>query len=600
MSATGYTLDLRDVRFVLFEQLAIHERLAGIEAFEDFDRDIAETLIDEAYKVMVEAVAPVNLTGDKTGCSLDAEGNVTTPEGYKGAWDAFCGNGWLAMTSNPEYGGMGMPTALGIVLSEMIIGACPAFSIYTGLTHGAADLIEHFGTDWIKDQCMEKLNNGEWAGTMCLTEAGAGSAVGDNRAKATPTGEEGVYYLEGEKVFISGGDQDMTENMVHLVLARLPDAPEGTKGLSIFAVPKFDFVDGSRNGAVVVGIEHKMGINGSATCTIALGADAPCKAWILGNPGDGIRIMFHLMNDARLKVAMQGLATAGVAYQNALSYAKERIQGVRLKDLRTPNAERVAIVEHPDVRRMLMEMKVATETMRSMLYETALRLTLANHLPDEAAAQANQSAVELLTPICKSYCSDLGFEVCVTALQVFGGYGYIQEYPVEQHVRDSKIASIYEGTNGIQAMDLLGRKMRQGQGVLFMQWLQETNELLSKARDAGLGDAAGAFEKCRDALGAAAMSLAGTARKDIDGAMVNATPFLNMFGVVELGLHALRQAITAKAALDAGCSDSDVAFYKGKLLNLSFYVANSLPRAVALSKSIRAADASCMDEVLFA
>ncbi len=600
MSATDFTADLRDIRFVLFEQLKIHEELDGHEAYADFDRDIYDSMVEEAAKICAEAVAPINGPGDRQGCSLDSEGNVTTPEGYKQAWDAVVEAGWLSLTGGVDYGGMGFPPVIGVMFSELLIGACTAFSIYHGLTHGAADLIEHFGPDWLKETCLEKMFAGQWAGTMCLTEAGAGTDVGANRARATPTEEDGVYLLEGEKVFISGGDQDLTENIVHLILARLPDAPAGVKGLSIFAVPKFHFDSGERNGAFVVGIEHKMGINGSATCTLALGADRPCKGYILGQPGDGIRIMFHMMNDARIKVGIQGLGSAAAAYQNALSYARERVQGVGLKDMRNPEAAPVAIVQHPDVRRMLMQMKVATETMRSMLYTNGLRHTLSLLPTDEAAARSHKNIVDLMVPICKAHCTDLGFEVCRLAVQTYGGYGYIQEYPVEQHLRDNKIASIYEGTNGVQAMDLLGRKMRQGQGVLFMQWLQETNELLDAARATeAFPEAIAALEKGRDALGAAAMHLGGTARKDIEGAMLYATPFLECFGTVELGLHALRQAMVAREALAAGASGEDEAFYKGKLLNLDFYIAQFLPKAISLSKTIRSGDTSCMDESLF-
>jgi alkylation response protein AidB-like acyl-CoA dehydrogenase len=601
MSATDLTIDLRDIRFVLFEQLKIDEVLQKYEQYADFDRDIYDSMLEEGAKICTEVVAPINAPGDRVGCKLDDKGNVTTPPGYKEAWDAVAEGGWGGMTGSPEYGGMGLPPIIGAVFSEMLIGACTAFSIYQGLTHGAADLIQHFGPDWLKDACLEKMFACEWGGTMCLTEAGAGTDVGANRCKATPTDEDGVYLLEGEKVFISGGDQDMSENIIHLVLARLPDAPAGTKGLSIFAVPKFDFNTGDRNGAFVVGIEHKMGINGSATCTLALGADTPCRGYIVGQPGDGIRIMFHLMNDARIKVGLQGLGSAAAAYQNALSYAKERVQSASLKDMRNPDAQPVTIINHPDVRRMLMRMKVATETMRSMLYVNGLRLTLSDVEPDEAAARTHKNSVDLMVPICKAHCSDLGFEVTATAVQVFGGYGYIQEYPVEQHLRDNKIASIYEGTNGVQAMDLLGRKMRQGQGVLFMQWLQETNELLERAKAVGAFDGEiAALEKARDGVGAAAMHLAGQGRKDIEGAMLYASPFLEAFGTVELGAHALRQAIVAKAALDAGgVSEADRKFYKGKLLNLSFYVAHFLPKATALSKTIRSTDVSCMDEDLF-
>jgi len=432
---------------------------------------------------------------------------------------------------------------------------------------------------------------------MCLTESGAGTDVGNNRCKATPTEEEGIYLLQGEKVFISCGDHQLSENILHLVLARAPGAPEGSKGLSIFLVPKFHWTDGSRNDAKVVGIEHKMGINASATTTLALGADGECKGWRVGEEGQGMSIMFHLMNEARIQVGLQGHATAAAAYLNALSYTKDRIQG-------GAGSKAVPIVVHPDVRRMLMEMRTSTEAMRSMLYTLAMRWDLAERMKasDPEGAQLHHNHVDLLTPVAKAHCTDIGFDVTVTALQCFGGYGFIKEYPAEQHVRDSKITSIYEGTNGIQAIDLLGRKLRTQNGILLMQWLDEANKRFEEAKAVGgLEAEITALEKARDTMGACAMHLGQLGMAgNIRAALLHATPFLQVLGHLVLGMHCLEQAVIAKGKLDAGGhSESNTKFYKGKLLNLSFYVNNTLPKAVALSKVIRSGDESALDEVLF-
>ncbi len=597
MSATGYSVDLQDIHFVLFEQLQVDKNLA--HAFPDFDAEMYGAMIDEAAKLAIEVIGPVNGPGDAQGCTLDDEGNVTTPDGYIGAWKALAEGGWLGMEAPEEWGGIGLPHAVAMAVSEILTGACTGLTIYSGLTNGVAALIREYADEDLKARCLPKLYAGEWAGTMLLTEAGAGTSVGDNRTRAIRTETDGMYHLEGEKIFISGGDQDFTDNIVHIALARTEDAPAGTRGLSIFAVPKVNW-DGTRNDAKVVGIEHKMGINGSATCTIALGADGPCTAYRIGAEGQGMAIMFFLMNHARIAVGVQGLATAAAAYQNSLAYCQERVQGTSVSDFKNPDAKPVTIVNHPDVRRMLMFQRVWVQLSRSLLYTTAYRADLAHHHQDEKERLKYENLVSLLTPICKAHVTDVGFESCRLAVQCLGGYGYINEYPVAQHLRDNKIFSIYEGTNGIQAMDLLGRKMRQGSGALFMQWLQDANSDVAKAKAAGLDDHAAAVQKAIQALGASAMHLGGLARSGgIDKAMVHATPFLTQFGVVALATHALEQATLATEALTADPKGSRATFYRGKLLNLDFYIAQMLPSAVGLGKTIRSGDASCLDEALF-
>ena len=597
MSATGFNADLRDIHFVLFEQLKVQDSMAQFDDLADWDIDMYKSVLESAYDLCDGLIWKTNAKGDSDGCQLGENGEVTIPECFTDAWNALKEGGWIGLTADPEYGGVGLPFPFGVAAGEMLTGANPSLAMYAGLSRGVANLLAVFGSDWMKEQFVERLFAGELAGTMCLTEAGAGTDVGNNRCKATPTDEEGVYNLVGEKIFISCGDHQLTDNILHLVLAKVPGAPEGSKGLSIFLVPKFDWTDSSRNDAVVVGIEHKMGIHASSTCTLALGANGPCKGWLVGQEGQGMEIMFHLMNEARIAVGVQGLATAVAAYLNALSYTKERVQG-------GAGSKAVPIVMHPDVRRMLMDMKSSTEAMRSMLYTLAIRADLSERLKekDPATAQLHHNHVDLLTPVAKAHCTDVGFDVTVTALQCFGGYGYIGEYPAEQHVRDVKIASIYEGTNGIQAIDLLGRKLRIQNGILLMQWIDEANKSLAKAKETGHFDAEiSALEKGRDSLGACAMHLGQLGMTgNIKAALLHATPFLEVMGHVVLGIHSLEQAMVAQAALDeGGHSESDVKFYKGKVLNLSYYVNNTLPKAIALSKTIRSGDESALDEVLF-
>lgn len=607
MSANGYSCDLRDISFVLHEQLDIVGRLSAHEKFADVDRDLADTMVDEAYALARNVFFPYNQGADLNGCTLNEDGSVTTPEGYQEAWDQMGSGGWIGMTAPPAVGGMGLPHAIAAATGEVMTGAGMAFAMYPGLTRAAANLLAEAAPSGLKELVCGKMYAGEWSGTMCLTEAGAGSDVGSSITKAQPTDEAGVFLISGEKIFISCGDHDLAENVVHLVLARTPGAPEGTKGLSIFLVPKFDFdAEGGlkdRNDVKVGKIEHKMGIHGSATCVMVFGADTPARGYLLGNEGDGMRIMFLMMNEARMEVGLQGLCGASAAYQNALHYAKDRLQGSSIERFGDAAAPRVAIVAHPDVRRMLMWQKVHVETLRSLVYKTALRIDEWHASHDAEQARAHKGYVELMTPIVKAYGSDKGYESTVLSLQTFGGYGYTNEYPVEQLVRDTKIASVYEGTNGIQAMDLLGRKMRKGSGILFMNWLAEVTEELEAAKaHPELAPFVAGVEKARDSLGGSAMHLGGLGMQgNLTGAMLQATPFLDQFGCVALAVEAVEQARVAAARLaEGGASESDARLYKGKILNLRFYVKNVLPRAIALGKSIRDGDESCLDEALFA
>ena len=540
VSATAYKADLRDIKFVLFEQMKAHEQLSKVARYKDFDRDMYEAVLDMGRDLSEQVLGPVNKVGDREGVQLDSEGNVTTPACFKDAYRALAESGLIGASLPPEFGGQGLPHVVDIATHEMTSGAAMAFNMYPGLTRAAANLLTWPDAPaWIRDTAVTRMLGGQWGGTMCLTEANAGTSVGDNRASAVPTEADGVYHLTGEKVFISGADQDLVSNILHMVLARTPGAPPGTKGLSMFIVPKFIFDAqgnlGARNDAKVVGIEHKMGINGSATCTLALGANGPCVGYLYGGEHQGMEIMFRMMNEARIGVGIQALGLASAAYQNALAYAKDRVQGSAVEHFREADPPRITINKHPDVRRNLMLMKCQVEAMRSLIYSVANRLDRTEH-GDDTEKEYLLGLVELMTPIIKAHCSDVSFSVCSTAVQVFGGYGYIGEYPVEQHLRDSKIMAIYEGTNGIQAMDMLGRKMRKGQGMLFMSWLNEANMVLEECRACGaLGDEIAALERARDQLGQTAMYLGGVgASGNLRGAMVQATPFLELFGIVAL------------------------------------------------------------------
>jgi len=594
MSSTGFNVDKRDLQFVLFEQLKIQETLADYDKFQDWDKEMYESLIDAVSELCVDVLAPVNAEGDRVGCTLDPNGDVTIPECYRDGWNAMREGGWIGVSAPMEYGGVGLPLPIAVMANELMNGANPALLMYSGLTKGAAGLIAACGNDWAKETCCEKLFTGEWAGTMCLTEAHAGTDVGSSRTKATSNGD-GTYNIEGEKIFISCADHQMVDNIIHLVLARLPDAPKGSKGISIFIVPKFNFDDNSRNGVFVEGIEHKMGINGSATCSLSFGARSECKGYIIGEPGDGLKIMFHMMNEARIGVGIQGVGAAGAALGNAISYAKEREQG-------GAGSKRVPIIQHPDVRRMLISMKSKTEAMRSLTYTLALHHDIGELEENEFLASKHHGYVELLTPICKSYCTDMAYEVTTTGVQVFGGFGYIKEYPMEQHVRDVKIASIYEGTNGVQALDLLGRKLTHKNGMFFMQWLDFTNQEFERAKELGCFETeVAAIEKTRGAVGACAMHLGQKAMAgNRKGAALQATPFLNMFGNVVLAIHSLTQATIAQEALNkGGHSESDKHFYASKVANLKWYVYNELPQAIALSKSILSGDETALEPGLF-
>ncbi len=602
MSATNFSFDLQDANFVLFDQLGMDKHLAAVEAFSDFDREVYTATVEQAYKLARETLDPINRSGDHSGCVFDGKGGVTTPAGYREAWQAFAQGGWSGACAPVDLGGQGLPHVVGAALADIFSGSAMAFNMYPLLANGAANVIRRHAPGDLKNLIAEKLFTGVWGGTMCLTEANAGSAVGDNKTKATPSGEEGVWLLEGEKIFISGGDHDLTENIVHLVLARTPGSPTGTKGLSLFIVPKFNYDPktlalGERNGAYVLRIEEKMGIHGSCTCVLGLGQSGPCRGVMVGGEHQGIALMFEMMNEARIGVGMQGVATATAAYQYALHYANDRLQGPSMRDARDPNARSVLIKEHPDVRRMLMTLKVQAETLRALGYRIHLEFDLAHGVTDPEVAARHARRVDLLTPVVKSMATDLGFESACTAVQVYGGYGFISEYPVEQLVRDAKIQSIYEGTNGIQSLDLIGRKLRIEGGRLFVEWMEDIQRDCKAAAEEGFAEQAKALGSALEQLGAAAAHIGQIAKSGaLEASVVNAVNFQRAMGWVALGHEALDQARVARRLIDGGTSNSRLT---GKLLNLDFLVGSMLPYVGALTKVIRSADTSCLDPALF-
>ncbi|TXD40666.1 acyl-CoA dehydrogenase [Lujinxingia vulgaris] len=613
-----FLFDRRDVEFVLFDQLEV-ENLVKLPRYQDFSRELFEMVLGEAVKFAGGKLAPTNEQADAEGVRLE-DGKVILPESYPPLYKEFCEGGWFAPVHTPDYGGQGLPQSVGMAAIEAFIAAHPSFMFFSGLTVSAGHLIEVHGTERDVELYLEKMYTGEWGGTMCLTEPQAGSALGDLSTTATPVEGEDFYKIVGNKIFISAGDQNLTENIIHLVLARVPGDPEGSKGISLFIVPRervnADGSIGESNDVAVTGLEEKMGIHASPTCSISFGDNDECRGWLVGERCRGLQYMFQMMNEARLVTGLQGVAIGNSAYQSALAYAKERAQGPKVTD-RSESPKSVAIIEHPDVRRNLMTMKAYGEALRAMLINTAFLSDHAMYNEDEAVKTKSQDMLDLLTPICKAFCSDMGFKMTEIAMQVFGGYGYIKEYGVEQKMRDVKIASIYEGTNGIQALDLLGRKMRMKSGGLFLTWLQDTNEFLAElTEDETLGEMAKQVDAAKNALGEAAFGFTATGKKDPEYPLLHATPYLRMFGLVESARLLLKQASIAQTKLEAiwaekGVSsgddearkalieqNDDARFYENKVKTASFFIYQILPEARAILKSIQSGDRSALDVAL--
>jgi alkylation response protein AidB-like acyl-CoA dehydrogenase len=612
-----FAVDKRDIQFCLFEYLQI-ENLCKLPKYTEFNREVFEMVIDEASKYAAGVLAPLNTILDREGIQFD-KGKVSMPAECHKAYKSFCEGGWVSASGDPEFGGQGMPLTMNTAVTEIQGTACMPFLLAPGLTHSAGHLIETFCGGEIKKKYLAKLYSGEWTGTMCLTEGGAGSAVGDLKTKAIR--EDDHYLIEGEKIFISFGEHDLTENIVHLVLARVEGAPKGIRGVSLFLVPKQRLNDdgsvGEFNNVVCGNIEHKMGIHGAPTCTMIFGADGPCRGYLIGEENQGIRHMFQMMNEARIGVGLQGLGAAAASYQEALQYAKERIQGVDMKDMKDVDAPRVAIIKHPDVRRMLMTMKAFVEGMRAMIYYTTLCADTALNSEDEETRNKNKLMLDLLTPICKAYCSDSGFEMTSIGVQVFGGYGYTKEYPVEQYLRDAKIASIYEGTNGIQALDLLGRKVAGKGAASFMTFLSQLNEFIdANSEHSGLGAQVKKIGAARDKLTQTVMKFQQVGSEgDFYYPLLYATPFLEMCGTIAVSYFLCDMALLAedklkaifeKAGVPSDTSSDDekrkliaenpeASFYDGKIHSARFFVDVYLPRAHAIADTVMSGNRSPLE-----
>ncbi len=560
-------------------------------------------------------MAPMNAVADAEGVTFDkATKKVTVPKCFHETYKLYTENGWLSLDHSPEWGGQGMPYALALTCNDMFFGGCLSFCLNSLLTVGAAHLIESFGTDELKQTYLEKMFSGQWAGTMCLTEAGAGSDVGASRTRAKKDGDS--YLIEGEKVFISAGEHDLTENICHAVLARIEGAPEGTKGLSLFLVPKYipnaDGSAGEFNDVECSGTEHKMGIHASPTCTMLFGPNGKCRGWLLGEANKGMRAMFQMMNEARISVGLQGAALANAAYQLALEYSKERVQG---KDLRT--GKETTIQFHPDVRQMLMWQKAISEGTRALLIRTAMFYDLSQAAESEEERKRYQGYLEILTPICKAYASDQGFRSVELSLQTLGGYGYLTEYGVEQLLRDTKIASIYEGTNGIQALDLVGRKMPMEGGALFKTMAERMGKLVAdNIQHPALAGEFKTLGGAIEALVSTAMFLAEAGKQQPAHVVLNATPFLDLFGQVAIGWLLMEQAVLALPKLAAICKaksvdmqdfkamvklcdeDEEARFLGGKIGVARFYARRALSQCGAKADALKSGDLSPLETPL--
>ncbi len=589
--------DRRDVDFVLHEQLKV-DRLAEQELFSEFNRKSIDLIVSEARSLAMKEILPTQADGDRIGPHFEG-GKVTVPESFHKAWKALREGEWMALTEDPEWGGQGMPRTVAVAASDFLLAASFAFLMYANLSHGAGKLIETFGSDKLKKLFLKKLFSGEWTGTMLLTEPEAGSDVGALTTTATPN-PDGTYSITGNKIFISGGEHDLAGNIIHPVLARIEGAPAGTAGISLFIVPKIwvndDGTLGEPNDVVCTGIEEKMGIHGNTTCTLALGSKGKCRGLLLGEAHKGMRAMFLMMNDARLMVANQGLACASAAYMYAVNYARTRVQGRHLLKMTDKDAPGVPIIQHPDVRRMLMMMKIYVESMRSLSYYIAFCIDGIATSSDPEEKKRLQGIVDFLIPIAKAYGSERAVDVCSLGIQVYGGYGYIKEYPMEQLLRDARITPIYEGTNGIQAMDLLGRKLGQNGGRPIIDLGEEIRRTIAAA--AGVDATADIADKLEQAvvkLEEVARHMGMTAMYgNLMTAAAHAHPFLEVCGDIVAGWMLLWRARIAAEALANG-NKKDQAFYEGQIKSAEFHAQVLLPVTLGKMESILAGSSVAVD-----
>ena len=593
-----YDAPLRDMRFVLNE-LHQGDGFGDIAALAEFTPDLSDAVLEEAAKVSREVLLPLNRSGDEEGCHYE-NGAVRTPAGFKEAYQQFVDGGWAALASPPEWGGQGLPEALNKLVEEMICATNVAFSLYPGLTHGATTALDGHGSQELKQRFMPKLVSGQWSGTMCLTEPHCGTDLGMLRTRAVPQ-DDGSFKLTGSKIFISAGEHDLTENIVHLVLARLPDAPPGVKGISLFIVPKFlprdDGTPGPSNGVRCQAIEHKMGIKASATCQMNFEESV---GWMVGEPNRGLEAMFTMMNTERVSVGVQGLGIGEAAYQSAVWYAKDRLQGRSLSGPKRPDLAADPIIVHPDVRRMLMTMRAYNEGCRALSGWVSRALDAEKHTDDPEVRQRAGDFVALMTPVVKALFTDLGFESANLAVQVYGGHGYIRESGVEQYARDARIAMIYEGTNGIQALDLVGRKLPAHTGRYLRSLFHPVSQFIEEnGGDGPLKPMVAALQQAFGALQLSSATIAQKGMKDPEEAGAAATEYLRLMGLVAMAYCFAKAAKISVGKLAEGAEDA--AFYDAKLKTATFFFERVLPQATACFLAIKAGKGAMMalDEAAF-
>ncbi|MFO0676872.1 MAG: acyl-CoA dehydrogenase [Polyangiaceae bacterium] len=599
-----YKADLREMNFLLLEQFKLGEVL-GKAPYENWGEEEIKSSLTGCYRFVREVTGPLNAVGDHEGCRIEG-GRVKTPKGFKEAWTQVYEGGWKVIGVEEEFGGANSPKALQVLVEELLSGSNTAFAMYPGLALGAAEVIGSFGTPEQKKIYAHRMFNGVWGGTMCLTEPHAGSDVGASSSTAKKNAD-GTYSIQGTKIFISGGDHDLAENIVHLVLARVDGAPAGTKGLTLFIVPTFRHDGDGKitgpNDVQVASIEHKMGINGSATCVLNFGEKGACIGVPVGGDeklNQGMSQMFKMMNSARIAVGVQGISLASTAYLNALDYAKERKQGSSITNWKDATAPRVPIIEHADVRRMLLDMKARVEGVRALAIKLAVHQDYVHSLKgkDDAKAAYHQGQVDLLVPLVKAYGSDQAFRVCETAIQTYGGAGYTRDYPVEQYCRDAKIFSIYEGTNFIQSMDLVGRKLGQAGGANLQAFLGDVGKFVAKhGGHATLGASVKRLGKAQEAVGNAAMKLLmwfqGGAVAMVP---LYATRFLEMMSEVAVAWMLLEGAVVAdEKSKTTDPNHPDTSFYKGKIHAALFYARNVLPGVEAKAALMNEEDPSALE-----
>jgi alkylation response protein AidB-like acyl-CoA dehydrogenase len=587
-----YQPPVRDQLFLLRDVLQI-DRYANLPGFADAPLDVVEQVLEEAGKFAAGVLAPLNRVGDREGCTWSPDNTVKTPTGFKDAYAQLSAGGWTGLAAEPEFGGQGLPAVVGLAFQEMSSAANMAFAMYPGLSRGAYAAIHAGGSDEQKALYLPKLATGEWSGTMNLTEPQCGTDLGLIRTKAVPNGD-GTYRISGQKIWISAGEHDLTENIVHLVLARIEGAPAGVKGISLFIVPKFlpdaDGKPGERNPVKCLGLEEKMGIHGNATCVIA---HEEAKGWLIGEENQGLRVMFVMMNEARIGVGLQGVAQAGAAYQAAAEFAKERLQGRSLSGPKNPDGPADPILVHPDVRRLLMDSRAIIEGGRAFMFWTALQGDLARRSPDEAVRVRAGDYMALLTPVVKGFLTDRGFKACSDAMQVYGGSGFTEHFPASQYLRDCRISMIYEGTNGVQALDLVGRKLPSNGGRSMMTFFGELDAFVSaEAGAAELKPFVDGLSASKAQLQEATMWLMQNGLANPEEAAAASHDYLQLFGLTAL---AYMWALMAKACLAKTAAGEDAdGFYATKLAVGRYFLERVLPEGAAHLSKVKVGGASLM------